>query len=82
MMDLAQQERMREAYLIALYKSHAGNYGGDRPTLRTTIYSGRHGRCPAWILVLTPAQIRALAVYLYVESGKTAPQGLRESRDS
>lgn len=30
-MDLAEQERMREAYLIALYKSHAGNYGGDRP---------------------------------------------------
>ena len=58
------------------------NYGGDRLTLRTTIYSGRHGRCPAWILVLTPAQIRALAVYLYVESRKTAPQGLRESRDS
>jgi cytochrome c oxidase cbb3-type subunit 3 len=58
------------------------NYGGDRQTLRQTIYSGRHGRCPAWILVLTPAQIRALAVYLYVESGKTSPQNLRGSRDS
>ncbi|HLZ97413.1 MAG TPA: c-type cytochrome [Steroidobacteraceae bacterium] len=44
------------------------NYGGDRRTLRTTIYSGRHGRCPAWISVLTPPQIRALAIYLYVES--------------
>jgi cytochrome c oxidase cbb3-type subunit III len=44
------------------------NYGGDRLTLRQTVYSGRHGLCPAWILKLTPLQIRALAVYLYVES--------------
>ena len=44
------------------------NYGGDRRTLRQTIYSGRHGLCPAWIARLTPPQIRALAVYLYVES--------------
>jgi cytochrome c oxidase cbb3-type subunit 3 len=44
------------------------NYGGDRLTLRNTIYSGRHGRCPAWISMLTPPQIRALAAYLYVES--------------
>jgi cytochrome c oxidase cbb3-type subunit 3 len=44
------------------------NYGGDRATLRQTIYGGRHGLCPAWISVLTPPQIRALAVYLYVES--------------
>ena len=44
------------------------NYGGDRQTLRRTIYSGRHGLCPAWISQLTPPQIRALAVYLYIES--------------
>jgi len=44
------------------------NYGGDRLTLRRTIYNGRHGLCPAWIIRLTPWQIRALAVYLYVES--------------
>jgi cytochrome c oxidase cbb3-type subunit III len=44
------------------------NYGGDRETLRQTIYSGRHGLCPAWINELTAVQIRALAVYLYVES--------------
>jgi cytochrome c oxidase cbb3-type subunit 3 len=44
------------------------NYGGDRLTLRQTVYSGRHGLCPAWIFKLTPLQIRALAVYLYVES--------------
>jgi len=47
------------------------NYGGDRLALRNTIYSGRHGRCPAWISVLTPPQIRALAAYLYVESHAT-----------
>jgi cytochrome c oxidase cbb3-type subunit 3 len=44
------------------------NYGGDRLTLRQSIYSGRHGLCPAWIFKLTPLQIRSLAVYLYVES--------------
>src|ERR1700675_2398120 len=36
------------------------NYGGDRQTLRQSIYSGRHGLCPAWIVRLTPLQIRAL----------------------
>ena len=51
------------------------NYGGDRLTLRKSIYDGRHGLCPAWISVLTPLQIRALAVYLFVQSGKTVPQG-------
>jgi cytochrome c oxidase cbb3-type subunit 3 len=51
------------------------NYGGDRLTLRKSIYSGRHGLCPAWISVLTPPQIRALAVFLAVESGKTAQRG-------
>jgi cytochrome c oxidase cbb3-type subunit 3 len=44
------------------------NYGGDRAALRSTIYDGRHGRCPAWATMLTLPQIRALAVYLYVES--------------
>jgi cytochrome c oxidase cbb3-type subunit 3 len=44
------------------------NYGGDRQRLRQTIYSGRHGLCPAWIDRLAPAQIRALAVYLYLRS--------------
>jgi cytochrome c oxidase cbb3-type subunit 3 len=43
-------------------------YGGDRPTLRETIYNGRHGICPAWIDELTPTQIRALAAFLYVAS--------------
>ncbi|MGH8232342.1 MAG: c-type cytochrome [Steroidobacteraceae bacterium] len=43
-------------------------YGGDRQTLRQTIYNGRHGLCPAWIDRLTPTQIRALAAFLYVAS--------------
>jgi cytochrome c oxidase cbb3-type subunit 3 len=43
-------------------------YGGDRQTLRDTIYNGRHGLCPAWIDQLTPIQIRALAAFLYVAS--------------
>ncbi len=43
-------------------------YGGDRQTLRETIYNGRHGICPAWIDELTPTQIRALAAFLYVAS--------------
>jgi cytochrome c oxidase cbb3-type subunit III len=43
-------------------------YGGDRATLTETVRDGRHGLCPAWISRLTPAQVRALAVYLYVSS--------------
>jgi cytochrome c oxidase cbb3-type subunit 3 len=43
-------------------------YGGDRQTLRQTVYSGRHGLCPAWIDRLTPTQIRAVSAYLYVAS--------------
>jgi cytochrome c oxidase cbb3-type subunit III len=43
-------------------------YGGDRQTLRDTIYNGRHGLCPAWIDQLTPTQIRALAAFLYLAS--------------
>jgi cytochrome c oxidase cbb3-type subunit III len=39
-------------------------YGGDRETLYQSIRNGRHGKCPAWINVLTPLEIRALALYL------------------
>jgi cytochrome c oxidase cbb3-type subunit 3 len=39
-------------------------YGGDRPTLYSSIVNGRHGVCPAWIHRLTPLQIRAVTVYL------------------
>lgn len=40
-------------------------YGGDRATLYKSVRDGRHGKCPAWIGVLSFAQIRALAVYLH-----------------
>ena len=39
-------------------------YGGDRQTLYQSILDGRHGQCPAWVKVLSPVQIRALALYL------------------
>lgn len=39
-------------------------YGGDRATLRTSVFGGRHGKCPAWIAILSPADIRALAIDL------------------
>jgi cytochrome c oxidase cbb3-type subunit 3 len=43
-------------------------YGGDRDSLYQSIVNGRHGRCPAWVNVLTPVQIRALALYLVATS--------------
>lgn len=39
-------------------------YGGNRDSLYQSIVNGRHGKCPAWVDVLTPVQIRALALYL------------------
>src|ERR1700736_2362964 len=39
-------------------------YGGDRESLYQSIVNGRHGKCPAWVDVLTPLQIRALALYI------------------
>lgn len=39
-------------------------YGGDPGTLYQSVLNGRHGQCPAWVTVLTPLQIRAVAVYL------------------
>jgi cytochrome c oxidase cbb3-type subunit 3 len=43
-------------------------YGGDPDAVYRSIYSGRHGRCPAWTGVLKPVVIRALAVYLHQAS--------------
>jgi cytochrome c oxidase cbb3-type subunit 3 len=43
-------------------------YGGDRESLYRSIVNGRHGMCPAWVNVLTPVQIRALALYLAAAS--------------
>jgi len=53
-------------------KSQGWLYGGDRATLIDSIKNGRHGLCPAWIHDLSPAQIRALAVYLYEASRPAA----------
>jgi len=39
-------------------------YGGDRESLYQSIANGRHGKCPAWVNVLTPVQVRSLALYL------------------
>jgi cytochrome c oxidase cbb3-type subunit 3 len=47
-------------------------YGGDRESLYRSIVNGRHGKCPAWVNVLTPVQIRALALYL-VEVPRVGP---------
>ena len=43
-------------------------HGRDRQSLYQSVYSGRHGLCPAWAGRFTPAQIRALAALLYTES--------------
>lgn len=40
-------------------------YGGTKAAIITSIHDGRHGMCPAWIGVLEPATIRALAVLLH-----------------
>jgi cytochrome c oxidase cbb3-type subunit 3 len=45
-------------------------YGGDRESLYQSIVNGRHGRCPAWVNVLTPVQIRSLALYLVAASSQ------------
>jgi len=44
-------------------------YGGSRAAITTSIHDGRHGMCPAWIGVLDPATIRALAVLLHDVNG-------------
>jgi cytochrome c oxidase cbb3-type subunit III len=48
-------------------------YGGDRESLYQSIVNGRHGKCPDWINVLTPVQIRALALDLIVAAGERGP---------
>ncbi len=49
-------------------------YGGDYDTVYQSIYSGRHGVCPAWIDKLKPKVIRALAVYLHQVSQASKPK--------
>ena len=51
-------------------------YGGDETNVYQSIYSGRHGICPAWIGKLKPEVLRALAVYLHqVSQGALPPPG-------
>jgi cytochrome c oxidase cbb3-type subunit 3 len=49
-------------------------YGGDYDTVYQSIYSGRHGVCPAWIDKLKPKVVRALAVYLHQVSQASKAQ--------
>jgi cytochrome c oxidase cbb3-type subunit 3 len=48
-------------------------YGGDAKSVYQSVYSGRHGICPAWIGKLKPQVIRALAVYLHQVSHGASP---------
>ena len=52
-----------------------GIAGGDYDTVYQSIYSGRHGLCPAWIDTLKPKVIRALAVYLHQVSQASKAHG-------
>jgi len=40
-------------------------YGDSMADITTSIHDGRHGMCPAWVGVLDPATIRALALMLH-----------------
>ncbi len=57
-------------------------YGGDYDTIYHSIYYGRHGKCPAWVDKLSAAQIRAMAVYLYVNSHKPTPTQSASAHDT
>jgi cytochrome c oxidase cbb3-type subunit 3 len=48
-------------------------YGGDAKAVFDSIYSGRHGVCPAFIDKLKPKVIRALAVWLHQVSKGALP---------
>ena len=50
-------------------------YGGSREQVYSSVLNGRHGRCPAWIDKLKPAQIRALALYLHIKAEQAARTG-------
>lgn len=50
-------------------------YGGDFKTVYQSIYSGRHGLCPAFIDKLKPKVIRALAVYIHQVSHQPPAHG-------
>jgi cytochrome c oxidase cbb3-type subunit 3 len=44
-------------------------YGGDRATIRATIYGPRGGVMPTWKTRLDPATVRALAIYVHSMGG-------------
>ena len=44
-------------------------YGGDRETIRASIYNARYGVMPAWEDRLDPAMIRALAIWVHEQGG-------------
>ncbi len=52
-------------------------YGGDFKTVYESVYSGRHGRCPAWVDALKPKVIRALAVYIHQVSQGAQAHGAK-----
>jgi cytochrome c oxidase cbb3-type subunit 3 len=47
-------------------------YGGSRDQVYSSVFNGRHGRCPAWIGKLSAEQIRALALYLHLKAEQAA----------
>jgi cytochrome c oxidase cbb3-type subunit 3 len=48
-------------------------YGATLADITASIHDGRHGRCPSWAGVLSPATIRALAMMLH-DAGIGKPQ--------
>ncbi len=44
-------------------------YGGDRPSIRATIFGPRNGVMPAWGERFDPATVRALAIYVHSLGG-------------
>ncbi|MFN9847900.1 MAG: cytochrome-c oxidase, cbb3-type subunit III [Alphaproteobacteria bacterium] len=44
-------------------------YGPDRDSIRTQIWNGRNGVMPSWEARFSPEMIKALAVYVHVNSG-------------
>jgi len=56
---------------------HIWLYGdGGRKAIFRSIARGRHGMCPAWIKLLSPAQIREVAVYVHSLSAARAARKL------
>ena len=56
------------------FTANTWNFGGDYVTLFKSVRDGRHGRMDAFIHKLSAAEIRALAVDIYVRSHPAAGQ--------